>query len=172
RVLFRSRLDEGRAALLTENIGLNQLLSHIIDEMKLELENSGIELSFENIAGEVIIPADRAKLSRVFVNILNNSIKYKVHEKHRICVQLSTADDYARVMISDNGKGIGREALSKVFQPFYREDSSRNKNTGGSGLGLSVVKSIIDNHDGYIDIESEPGRGTEVTVGLPVRGVY
>ncbi|KKK34234.1 hypothetical protein WN59_08115 [Salinicoccus sediminis] len=165
-----SRLDEGRAGLLTENIGLDQLLSHIIDEMKLELEESGIELSFENIAGETIIPADRSKLFRVFVNILNNSIKYRMHEKHSIRVQLSTADDHARVIVSDNGKGIGREALSKVFQPFYREDSSRNKNTGGSGLGLSIVKSIIENHDGYIDIESEPERGTEVTVGLPLSG--
>ena len=166
-----SRLDEGRAALLTENVGLDQLLSHIIDEMRLEFEKSGIELSFENIAGETIISADRVKLSRVFVNILNNSIKYRMHEKHRIRVQLSTADEFARVTVIDNGRGIGREALSKVFQPFYREDSSRNKNTGGSGLGLSIVKSIIENHDGYINIESEPERGTEVAVGLPLSGV-
>lgn len=166
-----SRLDEGRAGLLMENVELDQLLSHIIDELKLEIETSSIELSFENNVGQTIIPADRMKLSRVFVNILNNSVKYRKHEKHRISVQISTADGLAQVMVSDNGRGIGNDALLKVFQPFYREDSSRNKNTGGSGLGLSIAKSIIESHDGYIEIESEPERGTRVIIILPLSEV-
>src|SRR5699024_9508994 len=139
-----SRLDEGRAGLLMENVELDQLLSHIIDELKLEIETSSIELSFENNVSQTIIPVDRMKLAGVFDNILKDSVKYSRHDKHRLSVQISTADSLARVMVSDNGRGIGNDALLKVFQPFYREDSSRNKNTGGSGLGLSIAKSIIE----------------------------
>lgn len=164
-----SSLNIDASTLARETIDLDQLLSHIADEAKFELEDPNIELAYTHTTVDrIFIKADRMKLSRVFMNILNNSVKYKDKKNHSIQIELSSSDGYAAVKVKDNGRGIGNGSLTKIFQPFYREESSRNKDTGGSGLGLSIVENIIKEHKGYIDIESEQGEWTLVTVKLPL----
>lgn len=167
-----SGLNLGESQLEKENIELDHFLNHIIDETRLELNGADIQLSYKHPnRDDTVVRADRMKLSRVFVNILNNSVKYRNKENHSINIGLSHTKHYAVVDIRDNGRGVSEEALAKIFEPFYREESSRNKNTGGSGLGLSIVRNIIESHRGYIDIKSEQGAWTWVQVKLPLSEV-
>lgn len=167
-----SNLNMEESPLEKECIELDQFLSHIIDEAKLELEDENIEWSYEHPSEiDIVIPADRMKLSRVFTNLLNNSVKYRCRENHVIDIRLSRTGNDAVVDIKDNGRGIDSEVLPKIFEPFYREESSRNKKTGGSGLGLSIVENIVRSHGGQIDIKSEQGEWTMATVKLPLSEV-
>ena len=110
---------------------------------------------------------DRGRIEQVMLNILGNSIKY-TEEKGRIDVDIISGLNCVQIVISDNGVGIPEEDLAHVFERFYRVDKARTGNTGGTGLGLAISKQIVDAHGGTIGIESKVGRGTTVTVNLPI----
>ena len=127
----------------------------------MDLENRNIYLSYENLLDKgTIIIADPVQLRKVINNIIGNSIKYMDKEKKAVSIRLLDAVDSVRVEIEDNGKGIASKDLANIFERFYRTDASRNSSQGGSGIGLSIVKKIIEDHGGYIWATSKEGEGT------------
>ncbi|MGD6818594.1 sensor histidine kinase [Metabacillus sp. 113a] len=114
----------------------------------------------------VAISGDSRQLNQVWMNLLTNAIRY-TDERGTICVTAESDEKQAIIRISDNGAGISKEHQEKIFRRFYKADPARTRENGGSGLGLSIVKRIVELHDGGIQIESEPGEGTLVTVRLP-----
>jgi signal transduction histidine kinase len=112
------------------------------------------------------IDADPDLMNQVWGNLIHNSIKF-TPRGGTIGVELQFRDGEAAVRISDTGIGIGEEDLPRIFERFYKADKSRNRAGGGSGLGLSIVKKIVDLHHGSIDVQSRPGEGTVFTVRLP-----
>jgi signal transduction histidine kinase len=128
------------------------------------LEKSiGMDVSLEEVEAE----ADPELMDQVWGNLLQNSIKF-TPPGGTIQVSLRIENDEAAVRIADTGIGIGEEDLPHIFERFYKADKSRNRAGGGSGLGLSIVKKIVDLHQGAIDVRSRPGVGTEFTVRLPL----
>jgi len=115
---------------------------------------------------EVEITADEDLLSQVWINLLHNAIKF-TPQAGSIKVTLSPRDHYAEVRISDTGIGISEEDRERIFERFYKADRSRTRSNGGSGLGLSIVKKIVELHKGTIKVESEPDKGTTFIVSLP-----
>lgn len=125
-------------------------------------KNIDIDISLE----EVMIMADEDRLSQVWVNLINNSIKFSARGG-TVGIQLKQNNDEVIVCVSDAGIGIAAEDQAHIFERFYKADKSRNRMSGGSGLGLSIVKKIIEMHDGSIQVESKLGEGTKFTVHLP-----
>jgi signal transduction histidine kinase len=129
----------------------------------MDLESKDIGLAYFNYVEEhVLIIADAEQLRRVIHNIVGNSIKYRDLEKEKCFVNIRIKDvgDFIQVEIEDNGKGIAQADLPYIFDRFYRADSSRNSSTGGSGIGLSIVKKIIEDHGGKIWATSKEATGT------------
>ena len=117
---------------------------------------------------EVEIVADPDLMNQVWMNLIHNSIKFTPNSG-KISVRLQLREREAAVSIIDTGIGIGEEDLPRIFERFYKADKSRNRKGGGSGLGLSIVKKIVDLHGGSIDVQSQLGKGTSITVRLPTR---
>ena len=113
------------------------------------------------------VELDRDRIEQVLINLFGNAIKY-TEEKGRIDVDIISGQNSVQIVIKDNGIGIPEEALSRVFERFYRVDSAHSRKTGGSGLGLAISKQIVDAHGGTMALESSLGRGTTVTVSLPL----
>ena len=134
-----------------------------MEEVGLELEARGIELGYFNFVDEdVMVIANAEQMKRVINNIIGNSLKY-MDKKHGIInIRILDVGDFVQVEIEDNGKGIGQKELPYIFDRFYRTDSSRNSSKGGSGIGLSIVKKIIEDHGGKIWATSKEGIGTEI----------
>ena len=109
---------------------------------------------------------DKDKIEQVFQNILSNAYKY-TPEGGKIFVDLKHADKTVKITFKDTGIGIPKEDLPRIFERFYRVDKTRSREMGGTGLGLSIAHEIIQAHEGEINIDSEPGRGTCVTIRLP-----
>ena len=132
-----------------------------VEEVGLDLESKNIELNFYNLVSpETQIIADPEQLRRVISNIIGNSVKYLDKEQGKIEIRILDEVDAIRVEIEDNGKGIAAKDLGHIFERFYRTDSSRNSTKGGSGIGLSIVKKIIEDHGGYIWATSREGEET------------
>ena len=132
-----------------------------IEEVGLDLESKNIELSYFNYADpDTQVIADAEQLKRVINNIINNSVKYMDKPKGYINIRVKDVGDFIQVEIEDNGKGIATKDLPNVFDRFYRTDASRNSSQGGSGIGLSIVKKIIEDHGGKIWVNSKLGAGT------------
>ena len=110
--------------------------------------------------GEQKIIADAEQLKRVINNIVTNSIKYMDKEQGRINLRIKDVGDFIQVELEDNGKGISSKDLPNIFDRFYRTDASRNSSKGGSGIGLSIVKKIVEEHGGKIWATSKEGTGT------------
>ncbi|HEY8529408.1 MAG TPA: HAMP domain-containing sensor histidine kinase [Paenibacillaceae bacterium] len=127
----------------------------------------GKSIDMEVELEEAEIVADPELMGQVWGNLLHNAVKF-TPEGGMIGVRLRIADGAAEVSISDTGIGIGEEDLSRIFERFYKEDKARSRAGGGSGLGLSIVKKIIDLHRGSIEVRSKPGEGTVFTVRLPL----
>jgi signal transduction histidine kinase len=115
----------------------------------------------------LVIQADEARVKTVLQNVLENALKYSAGRKKPVEVGLSWDEKEVIITVQDFGQGIPPEDQEKVFEPFYRVDKSRTKDTGGYGLGLSLCREIMRAHDGDIRLESEPGQGTKVTLYFP-----
>ena len=127
----------------------------------MELEAKGVEFSYRNyveVDSKVIV--DPEQLRRVINNIVSNSLKYMDKPKGKITMNLKDVGDFIQVEIEDNGKGIAAKDLPSIFDRFYRTDVSRNSSKGGSGIGLSIVKKILEDHGGKVWATSRLGIGT------------
>ena len=156
-----AKIDTNRIPYNFTRINVGAYFSDCIEEIGLELEAEHIGLSYFNYAGdEVEIIADPEQLKRVIDNIIGNSVKYMDKEHGLIHIRIKDVGDFIQIEIEDNGKGIGQKDLPFIFDRFYRTDASRNSATGGSGIGLSIVKKIIEDHGGKIWATSKESTGT------------
>ncbi|MBC6314076.1 sensor histidine kinase [Listeria grandensis] len=162
-----SKLDLHKEPFCFRRVDLNALLAQIAEESELSFEKAEFELVIPN--EKMIAEADREKLKRVFENLIQNSMKYMDKEQAKIMIQLEKQQNDAIITISDNGKGISEAGLLSIFDRFYREEVSRNSNTGGSGLGLSIAKQIVEEHRGEIGATSELEIGTSIWIRLPLK---
>lgn len=161
-----SQQESGRLCYHFEPVELHSFLHDMAAEYREEAEGKGFGFSLDLPETQVMIRADRYRLQRVMQNLLSNAMKYN-KPGGSIHVSLETADHYAYIRVADSGIGIGSDSLKKVFDTFYREDSSRG-NVSGHGLGLAIAKQIIENHRGKIWVQSKEGEGTEVFLCLPL----
>lgn len=154
-----------------ENLNLNleqfdiaELTKRLIQNFEPEYMNKGIEILFHGFKEEV--SADKDKISQVIVNLLSNALKY-TPQGGKVQVGIKGTDDLTQLVVKDNGQGIPQEDLPYIFERFYRADKSRNRQTGGSGIGLTITKAIIEAHGGRIEVKSSIETGTEFIVILP-----
>ncbi|MCD8299607.1 MAG: HAMP domain-containing histidine kinase [Clostridiales bacterium] len=157
-----SRIDTNRIPYNFNKINVTEYFKDCVDEIGLDLETKNVGLSFMNYADEdTVIIADPEQLMRVINNIINNALKYMSPDRRgQINIRIKDVGDFIQVEIEDNGKGIGAHDLPYIFDRFYRTDSSRNSATGGSGIGLSIVKKIVEDHGGKIWATSKTDTGT------------
>lgn len=119
--------------------------------------------------GELFLLGDRKRLHQVFVNLISNAIKYSPNGE-TIWILLRNEKGQALCCVEDHGIGIPEKEIPLIFERFYRTDSSRNRNTGGAGIGLSIVKAIVQGHQGDIKVESKEGMGTKIFIIFPQDG--
>lgn len=163
-----SRLDTNRIPYSFNRINLKDYFDDCCDEIRVDLEAQDIELDYNcHNVDNVYIDADVEQLKRVINNIISNSVKY-MKEGRKGCIGIDIYDegDYAHIIMTDNGKGIGTSEIPHIFERFYRTDESRNSKQGGSGIGLAIVRKIIEDHKGKIWAESVEGEGTTMHICL------
>lgn len=160
---FYSKIDTNKIPYTFSKINVSQYFRDCVEEVGLDMEARGIELGYFNYVDEdVVVIADAEQMKRVINNIISNSVKYLDKKKGIINIRIKDDGDFIQVEIEDNGKGIAAKDLPNIFDRFYRTDSSRNSSQGGSGIGLSIVRKIIEDHGGRIWATSKEGIGTEV----------
>ena len=168
-LLHLSRIDNETSHLDVELINFTAFITFILnrfDKMKSQDEEKKYELVRDYPINSVWIEIDTDKMTQVIDNILNNAIKYSP-DGGKITVSMKTTDDQMILSISDQGLGIPKEDLPKIFDRFYRVDKARSRAQGGTGLGLAIAKEIIKQHNGFIWAKSEYGKGSTFTIVLP-----
>lgn len=156
-----SGIDTNRIPYHFHRINVADYFGDCVEEVGLDLESRNVELNYSNLVSpDTMIIADPEQMKRVVNNVIGNSVKYIDKPKGVIDIRILDEVDSIRVEIEDNGKGIAAKDLPKIFERFYRTDASRNSSQGGSGIGLSIVKKIIEDHGGYIWATSKEGEGT------------
>ncbi len=158
---FYSKIDANRIPYAFDKVNVERYFSDCAEELSLDLGERGIELSYNNETDHsTIIIADPEQLKKVVNNIVGNSVKYIGDKKGHISIHITDEGDFVKIDIADNGKGIEQKDLPYIFDRFYRTDASRNSMQGGSGIGLSIVKKIVEDHSGKIWAQSKFGEGT------------
>ena len=168
-LLHLSRIDNETSHLDVELINFTAFITFILnrfDKMKSQDEEKKYELVRDYPINSVWIEIDTDKMTQVIDNILNNAIKYSP-DGGKITVTMKTTDDQMILSISDQGLGIPKEDLPKIFDRFYRVDKARSRAQGGTGLGLAIAKEIVKQHNGFIWAKSEYGKGSTFTIVLP-----
>jgi len=164
RLLILARIDQHRQKFNKEKVDLGVLVDIAVDSMK-ELATQKEILLFANVPEGTIVDADESLLLSAITNLISNGIKYG-NECGHVSVSASKLGDRTQIVVADNGVGISEEHIDKIWTRFYRVDDVRNDEYGSSGLGLSMVKSIIELHGGEITVKSSPGHGTEFRIIL------
>ena len=158
---FYSKIDTNRIPYTFSKLNVEDYFSDCAEEVGLELETRGIELVYANyVEDNVQVIADGEQIRRVIHNIISNAIKYMDKPKGIIQIRIKDVGDFIQVEIEDNGKGIAAKDLPSIFDRFYRTDVSRNSSKGGSGIGLSIVRKILEDHGGKVWATSREGIGT------------
>ncbi len=162
-----SKLDNNAIPYNFRNVNVDSYFSDCIEDIQIDLESKGIELAYFNYCDkDVKIVIDPEQIRRVIGNIVINAAKYNDKSKGRLNIRLREVGDFVNIEIEDNGKGISEEDLPNIFNRTYRGDASRNSSTGGSGLGLSIAKKIIEEHGGQVIASSKLGVGTTINFSL------
>ena len=158
---FYSKIDTNRIPYTFSKLNVEDYFSDCAEELGLEMETKGIELVYANyVEKDVQVIADGEQIRRVIHNIVSNAIKYMEKPKGIIQLRVKDVGDFIQVEIEDNGKGIAAKDLPYIFDRFYRTDVSRNSSKGGSGIGLSIVNKIMEDHGGKVWATSRLGIGT------------
>ena len=158
---FYSKIDTNRIPYTFSKLNVDDYFSDCAEEVGLELETRGIQLYYANyVEKDVLVIADGEQIRRVIHNIISNAIKYMDKPKGVIQIRVKDVGDFIQVEIEDNGKGIASKDLTYIFERFYRTDVSRNSSKGGSGIGLSIVRKILEDHGGKVWATSREGIGT------------
>ena len=156
-----SKIDTNRIPYNFAPISVNAYFDDCAEDLAMELEAKNVEFGYFNyVDSDQMIIADPEQLKRVINNIVSNSLKYTERDKRKINLRVKDVGDFIQVELEDNGKGIAAKDLPHIFERFYRTDASRNSSKGGSGIGLSIVKKIIEDHGGKIWATSREGIGT------------
>lgn len=166
QLLLLAQADAGTVKLGSEPLRLDELLAEVGETFKIVAEHERLTMEFDSFP-EVVVNGDRARLHELFANILDNAVKY-TPPGGRVAIACAVGQDDVRVAIADTGIGIAPEHHEKVFGRFYRVESSRSRETGGAGLGLSIARWIARAHGGRIELQSAPGAGSTFTVVLPL----
>jgi signal transduction histidine kinase len=130
-------------------------------------KEKGVQLHIEEPEQEAIFEADKDRLMQILSNVLNNALKYTPEGKNVTISVATDRDGYVGFRIQDEGSGMAEEDIPHIFERFYRGDKSRDRKTGGAGIGLSVVKALMDAHKGMIKVKSRLGKGTTMTLWFP-----
>ena len=164
RLLLLARIDQNRQKFNKEKVDIGVIIDVAVDSMK-ELAAQKDILLFSNVPEGTIVDADESLLISAITNLISNGIKYG-NESGHVSVSASKVGDKTEIIVADNGVGISEEHIDKIWTRFYRVDDVRNDEYGSSGLGLAMVKSIIELHGGEITVKSTPGHGTEFRIML------
>ena len=164
RLLLLARIDQNRQKFNKEKVDLGVLVDIAVDSMK-DLASQKEILLTSNVPEDTFVDADESLLLSAITNLISNGIKYG-KESGQVLVSASKLGDRTEIVVADNGVGISAEHIDKIWTRFYRVDDVRNDEYGSSGLGLAMVKSIIELHSGEITVKSTPGHGTEFRIIL------
>ena len=166
-LLSLAQLESSSANLEIGEVQLSELFEHLLRDWKERLAGKHLRLIVDLPPDMPPIRADETRLQEVLYNLLENAVKYS-RENGEIRLQAERCGPEIVISVSDNGIGISRDDLPRIFERFYRADKARSREFGGTGLGLSIVKHIAQLHGGRVEAESEPGKGTTVRVLLPI----
>jgi len=161
-----TKLEAGDLNIYEENFNLIEVVENVFDLLEMKAQKKEINLSFDKIYNPIIVNADLERIQQVLTNLVVNSIKYGKKGGTTEVSFESLPQDKILVRVTDNGEGIESENIARLFERFYRVDKSGSRNEGGSGLGLSIVKHIIEAHDEKIYVESDFGVGSEFSFTL------
>ena len=165
-LLTLSRYDTNRVTREVTEFDLGELTKKCQEKLELEIEKKNQEIECYVTADVPPIKADKTGIERVIINVLSNAIKY-TPKRGKIKIYVGFVYNDAYIKVIDNGIGIPKEDLSRVFERFYRVDKARTREMGGTVLGLPIAKEIIEQNNGSIDIKSEYSKGTEVIIRIP-----
>jgi signal transduction histidine kinase len=164
---FYSKINTNRIPYTFSKVNVREFFGDASEDLLVELAAKNVAFSYENdVASDVLVIADVEQIRRVLNNIIGNSVKYMDKDIKTIHMKVRDAGDEIETSIRDNGKGISAKDIGNIFDRFYRADSSRNSGTGGSGIGLSIVKKIMEDHGGRVWAESREGEGTTMYFSL------
>lgn len=163
-----SRMENGKLGYKIEKNSFMSLLSTLVENTELQAKERNVKVVLENHAGEISdFSFDKEKLLTAFQNIVDNAMKYTM-PGGKVTISVDKKGDYLEVKVADTGVGIPKDEIPKLFSKFFRAANVVHLQTEGSGLGLFIVKNIIIRHGGQIWVESEEGRGTTITIKIPV----
>jgi len=161
-----SYMESGEIQLVMKVVNLSELIENVIESFE-PLFISDEKVIRADIKKDVFVHGDSDRLNQVLINLISNALKY-TNQGSSVDVVFRADDQKAEIIIKDDGIGIDKKDIPYIFERFYRSDLSRNRNTGGKGIGLTITKTLVEAHHGTIKIDSTPGIGTTVTVVLPV----
>ena len=166
-LLYYSRVSGNEFSYNFEKTNVKEFFDDYVKDLYLELDTIKINFSYNaNVDADTMIDIDREQIKRALNNIVANAVKYMDKEDPEIHFRVKETMDAINIRISDNGRGIDEKDLPHIFERFYRSDASRNTKLGGSGIGLSIVKKVIENHEGSVVAMSKSGVGTDMDIVL------
>lgn len=156
-----NRFESGQINLKFSTFDINHLIQEIFDLLEMEAERQSMTMQLQTTQSQLFVFADKQKISQVLINLISNAVKYANREEAQIIVSTREGTKSIHISVEDNGMGIKPENLPRIFERFYRVESSRNRKEGGSGLGLAIVKHIMEAHKQTINVESVYLSGTK-----------
>jgi signal transduction histidine kinase len=179
-----SKADIGEIRLNREDVNLTEILNEVVAQVDILAQSKKLHIETSNHHEEIHIYGDGLRIGELLLNLIENGIKYtdeggSIHITLSKDIQPLPAENliggsvmdqtaFAKIIVSDTGIGIGKEDQERIFDRFFRVDKARSREKGGSGLGLSICKWIVEAHRGKIKVESEVGKGTSFIVKLPI----
>ena len=160
-----TKMEDEKFQLKMESFDIVKLAKETFESLELMAEEKNITFRLEDSGGPSFVVADREKIGQVLTNLVRNSIAYG-NKGGLTSITIFTIDELTTIEVTDNGIGISETELARLFERFYRVEKSRTRNEGGSGLGLSIVKHIIESHNQKISVKSTPGVGSQFHFSL------
>jgi two-component system phosphate regulon sensor histidine kinase PhoR len=156
-----SKLEAGELKLNIQRFNLTELIQDVIEFLEMKTQHYDADVSIEKQSDKpAFVVADKKRIRQVLINLIENAVKYGDKDENKVLIRLFDMDEKFLIEIKDNGPGISKENLTRIFERFYRVDNSRSREKGGTGLGLAIVKHIVEAHEQSITVRSKLREGT------------